>query len=156
MQNWFQQDQYILSHSGQYSIIKSYLTIIGNHRKLDTPDLIWNVTAQPKHRFITWLAYQNKFLTREILQQLHIPVNNTNCCMCNDQVDETAQYLFMEYSWSKEVRITVMQWAGIQLARGDVAMVLRSIKKEKWKQFKKEIVAAILEAIIYHTWKARN
>lgn len=35
-------------------------------------------------------------------------------------------------------------------------MVLRSIKKEKWKQFKKEVVAAILEAVIYRTWKARN
>lgn len=137
MHTWFQQDQYILSHSGQYSITKSYMAIIGTHRKLETADLIWNAISQPKHRFITWLAYHNRLLTRERLQQLHIPVNDTSCCMCNDQVDETAQLLFMECSWSKEVRVTVMQWAGIKLSGGDVPLVLRSIKKDKWKQFKK-------------------
>lgn len=39
---------------------------------------------------------------------------------------------------------------------GEVKVVLEQIKRKHWKQFKKEIVAAIWGAIVYYTWKARN
>ena len=38
----------------------------------------------------------------------------------------------------------------------DIVQILKNIKRNRWKQFKKEIMEAICGVIIYHTWRARN
>ncbi|KAG5616780.1 hypothetical protein H5410_016604 [Solanum commersonii] len=38
----------------------------------------------------------------------------------------------------------------------EVIAVLERTRRKHWKQFKKELVAAIWAAIVYYTWKARN
>ncbi|KAG5589167.1 hypothetical protein H5410_039681 [Solanum commersonii] len=75
---------------------------------------------------------------------MHIPVEDGTCCLCDGQQIETTMHLFAECDWFK------------QLLPGEFKQVLESIKAKHWKPFKKEIVAAIWGAVIYHTWRARN
>lgn len=50
----------------------------------------------------------------------------------------------------------MLRWLGVQLQEGDIASTMNNIKKKKWKQLKKEVVAATMGVVFYHTWKARN
>ncbi|WMV36747.1 hypothetical protein MTR67_030132, partial [Solanum verrucosum] len=119
-------------------------------------ELVWTVVAQPKHRFILWLAEQRRLLTKERLANMHIRVEDGICCLCDGQQIETTMHLFVECDWFKQVSLKILTWADVQLLLGEVKQVLESIKAKHWKPFKKEIVAAIWRVVIYHTWRARN
>lgn len=46
----------------------SYNAMLTGLERLKEADLIWTKAMQPTHRFIVWLANQNKLLTKERLQ----------------------------------------------------------------------------------------
>ncbi|XP_049406369.1 uncharacterized protein LOC125870045 [Solanum stenotomum] len=136
MKGWYCQGRYMLTKNGTYSITRSYLAIKGQRQQLETADLVWTAVALPKHRFMVWLAIQGRLLTQERKLKLHIQVDDTECCLCEEKVMETTKHLFEECKWSK--------------------MFLDGIKEKHWKQFKKETIATISGAVLYHTWRARN
>lgn len=49
-----------------------------------------------------------------------------------------------------------MHWAGLKIQPGEIKGVLYKIKRKKWQQVKKEVIAAIWAAIVYHIWRTRN
>ncbi|XP_059316931.1 uncharacterized protein LOC132067650 [Lycium ferocissimum] len=118
MQNWYTQGRYNLTHSGKYSITASYNAMLGNQTRLRIADLVWTSVAQPRHRMI----------------------------VC--QAMETSLYLFAECGWLKQVRDAIVSWAGILVHRGEVKQVLETIRRKHWKQFYKEVVAAIWGAVL--------
>lgn len=124
--------------------------------KVDFANLIWNGVAQPKHRFIVWLATKDRLLTKERLTKLHIPVDDLQCCLCNSNDEETTKHLFDECAWFQTIREDMMQWTGIRLQHGSSKQVLLEIRRKHWKAIQKEIIAAVWGAMIYHTWRARN
>ncbi|XP_060178152.1 uncharacterized protein LOC132608097 [Lycium barbarum] len=156
MQHWYRQGQYLLAGNGKYSISRSYLDLIGTRTKWETAELIWNSVSPPKHRFIMWLAVQQRLLTKARLLHLHIPIEDASCCLCQEQVVETSQHLFVDCMFATAVRKEVMQWSNICMPAGDLKIILRLIKHKHWKRFKKDVVAALWGAMIYHIWKARN
>ncbi|XP_049368638.1 uncharacterized protein LOC125833517 [Solanum verrucosum] len=146
----------MLTKNGTYSITRSYLAIKGQRQQLETADLVWTVVALPKHRFMVWLAIQGRLLTQERKLRLHIQVDDTKCCLCEEKVMETTKHLFEECKWSKMVWQEIVQWTGIYLINNGIKQFLDGIKEKHWKQFKKETIAAISGAVLYHTWRARN
>ncbi|XP_070055159.1 uncharacterized protein [Nicotiana tomentosiformis] len=156
MQNWYIQRRYRLTSKGDYSITRSYMELRNARTKLANAELISTSVAQPKHRFIMWLVVHNRLLSKERLGKLNIPVEEATCCLCDYQVIETANHLFSGCPWFQEVKRGVKQWTGSHLQLGDLKTVLKRIKKMKWKQFQRELVAATWGAMVYHTWKARN
>ena len=56
MRAWYKHGKYNLTTGGNYYIPKSYLAISGRKENVDVPALIWKTIAEPKHRFIIWLA----------------------------------------------------------------------------------------------------
>ncbi|XP_019255152.1 PREDICTED: uncharacterized protein LOC109233742 [Nicotiana attenuata] len=126
-------------------------------QRLHTADLIWSSVAQPKQRFFVWLGAQRRLLTKKMLVKLQIHVDNVECCLCDEQkTTETSQHLFVECNWIRNVRAEMLRWLGVQLQEGDIVSTINNIKKKMWKQLKKEVVAATMGAVFYHTWKARN
>lgn len=87
---------------------------------------------------------------------MHIHVEDSDCCLCTAQAEETSHHFFNECEWFKEVRMEVLQWFGVMLPAGEIKEILEIILKSRWKSFKKEIEAAIMGGLIYHTWRARN
>ena len=93
----------MLAQNGKYSITRSYLEIKGHRQQLNTIDLVWTAVDLPKHRFMLWLTVQGRFLTEERKLRLHIQVDDTECCLCEERVMETTRDLFEVCNWTKKV-----------------------------------------------------
>lgn len=98
-----------------------------------------------------WLAYQDRLLTKERLHRLHIPINDDKYSLCDADTVKTHYHLFAACSWISEVTNTMENWAGIRIVRAGAATRVRWIKRSKCTQFKEEIAAAILRAMIRYT-----
>uniref|UniRef100_M1B343 Non-LTR retroelement reverse transcriptase n=1 Tax=Solanum tuberosum TaxID=4113 RepID=M1B343_SOLTU len=156
MLQWYQRGQYVLTPNGTYSMTSSYQAMLGLLHKCPEADLLWSSIMQPRQRFILWLAYQGRLLTKDRLQNMHIQVENAACGLCEQESAETHQHLFTECHWGNTMRKDLANWMGVILLRGTIQQILAWIKSRCWKQLKKEAVAAMYGATIYYTWQARN
>ncbi|KAK4713426.1 hypothetical protein R3W88_019333 [Solanum pinnatisectum] len=104
MQIWYSSGAYLLTPEGKYSLTQSYNTLLGKHARLRVADLIWTRFAQPKHRFILWLAMQDRLLIKERLKRLNIPVEDDTCCLCEKSVEETHIHMFSTCEWIVRVQ----------------------------------------------------
>ncbi|KAK6787586.1 hypothetical protein RDI58_016111 [Solanum bulbocastanum] len=103
MQIWYSFGAYLLTPEGKYSLTQSYNTLLGQYASLRMTDLIWTRFAQPKHRFILWLATQDRLLTKERIKRLTIPVEDGTCCLCEKSIEETHIHLFSTCEWIVKV-----------------------------------------------------
>lgn len=92
---------------------------------------------------------------KERMKRLHLMVEDEGCCLCGEAT-ETRQHLFMECYWMNEVKTKLSNWFGVIIPRGTVKQTLAWIKRRRWRQLKKEMVAAMYGAMIYYSWQARN
>ncbi|KAG5581540.1 hypothetical protein H5410_052167 [Solanum commersonii] len=141
MRNWYLQGRYNLTYSGQYSISASYNAMLGELNRLRIADLIWTSVAQPRHR--------NDNVVSSTRQATYQGEDAT-------QVMETQLHLFAHCTWLGKVKAGILPLANIQVYTGEVRQVLERIERKHWRQFYKEVVAAVWSAIVYHTWRARN
>ncbi|XP_070045599.1 uncharacterized protein [Nicotiana tomentosiformis] len=154
---WYNGSTYTLTGSGTYSVSSSNNALLGQMSRLWEMDLIWSGVMLPRQRFILWLANQYKLLTREKLLKMHIPVTgDTGCRMCELDVLETHQHLFADCRWVKTMRGALTRWSGITLSDMAIPETLPWIRRRHWKQFRKEVAAAMIGAMVYYTWPARN
>ncbi|WMV22135.1 hypothetical protein MTR67_015520 [Solanum verrucosum] len=145
-----------ITTSGEYSITRGYHALLGQREKMENAELIWNSVSLPKHRFTMWLATQKRLLTKERLLNMKIQVDDSKCCLCQDTVMETNKHLFVDCEYATKVRDALLSWSKINLPARELNNILELIKKKHWKKFKKEVVAALWGAMVYHIWKARN
>lgn len=145
MHQWYIQDRYQLTKYGEYSITSSYLAIIGQRPKLNNAELVWTSMALPRHRFLVWLAVHGRLLTQERKVRLHIQDDETDCCLCDEQVMETNSHLFEHCRWTKEVWLEIQKWTGVSVSAGGIQQVLENIKKKHWRKFQKEVKQLAME-----------
>ncbi|XP_049406353.1 uncharacterized protein LOC125870027 [Solanum stenotomum] len=144
------------SQTGKYSITKSYQALMDPKPRWNIVELVWTSMAMPKHRFMTWLAVQGRLLTQERKLRLQIQEEDAACCLCEEKVMEANVHLFEDCKWTSDVWQAMHQWTEVPVHNIGIVQVLKNIKGNRLKQFKKEIMAAICGTIIYHTWRARN
>lgn len=70
------------------------MPIMGAKQKLSITTFIWTTFAQPKHRFIVWLAIKDRLLTKIRLQKLKVSVDGIQCDLCGVHDAENTQHLF--------------------------------------------------------------
>ncbi|XP_062112930.1 uncharacterized protein LOC133824079 [Humulus lupulus] len=73
--------------------------------------VVWCRLLVPKHRFILWLAVNQKLLTRDLLHHCHFPIPSLCCPVCS-QADESHYHLFFECPFSRRVMQAVYGWLG--------------------------------------------
>ncbi|XP_059274715.1 uncharacterized protein LOC132029486 [Lycium ferocissimum] len=156
MQQWYSTDRYVLTTSGVYSVSQSYLSLIEHREIKDCHELIWSKMLSPKHRFILWLAAQNRLLTKDRMLGMGIECEIADCVLCDKEELENPQHLFVECVWSQAVWNELMQWLGLAVPQQDLKRPLRWVKKKKWCRMMKEVLVAVHGAVIYFTWQARN
>ncbi|WMV17126.1 hypothetical protein MTR67_010511 [Solanum verrucosum] len=103
-----------------------------------------------------WLTTQKRLLTKERLIHMNIQVEIIVCYLCQEAVLETNKHLSVDCEYATRVRTTLLSWTNTPIPTADLSTTLEMIKKKHWKKFKKEVIAARWEAMIYHIWKARN
>ncbi|XP_060183166.1 uncharacterized protein LOC132613134 [Lycium barbarum] len=153
MRRWYNADRYNLTPSGKQSIAKGYYDMIGAGQAMETSTLTWSKILQPKHRFILWLAAQRKLLTRGRLESMGIECANTECELCDMHAHEDSNHLFKDCTWAVGMCQAMNDWTKLQLPKTNIVDVLKLIKQKHCPRMKKEIVAAVLGAMIYHGMK---
>ena len=94
-------------------------SFVGNVPKILEANLIWTAIMLPKQRFIVWLAYQERLLTKERLR-LNINIDNNKCCLCEEDQDETQIHMFAECRWIDEVKSKFSSWIGIAVSMMEI------------------------------------
>lgn len=149
--------EHIHSGNGACSVSSSYNAMLGHMSRCWEMSLVWSGVMLPRHKFVLWIANQQKMLTKERLLQMHISITgDAECCMCDLGVIESQQHLFGDCCWVTTMRDALARWSGINIPTMAIPETLQRISRRHWKQFKKEIAAAMIGAVVYHTWRARN
>lgn len=155
MQDWYCDGKYCLTSNGNYSVSLGYSKLIGDAPKLEGAELIWTRIALSKHRFIMWLANQDKLLTKARMQSMGLHRDDTSCGFCDAAV-ESGNHFFSEYPWTRSVWEVVIQWLSIMLHQNGVQDLLIGIKQKHWNSCKKKIIVVVGGAVAYNTWITRN
>ncbi|XP_019223364.1 PREDICTED: uncharacterized protein LOC109205143 [Nicotiana attenuata] len=122
--------RYTLTPEGSYSITRSYLEIISRQQKLKVADLIWTAVAQPKHRFIGWLATLGMLLTKDRMIGMQLQVENISCNLCNEDTLESQDYLFVKCGWINAVRQELNLWLGQAVQITGIKQMLEHSKRK--------------------------
>ncbi|XP_019264213.1 PREDICTED: uncharacterized protein LOC109241849 [Nicotiana attenuata] len=134
MAQWYHGSTYRLTSNWQYSVSSNYNAMLGQLSRCREMELVWSRTLLPRHRFVLWLAFQQKMQTKSRLVQMNIPITgNAECCLCDLGVIETRQHLFRDCSWFKNMRDALTSWAAIRLPNMAVPKMLQWIKRRHWK-----------------------
>lgn len=102
-----------MTEYGEYSVTKSYDALQGRQERMKKVSLVWNSVMMPRHRFIVWLVYQERLLTKARFQKLNMLHGDNKCNICAGNKVETQMYLFVECAWTKAVQQALYSWSGI-------------------------------------------
>lgn len=156
MEDWYRNDSYILTTSGKYSIRKSYNRLLVMGRQLDITPLIWTRVVLPKHRFILWLFNMKNLLTKSRLIAMGVHCDSAMCVLRDQHSLEDFTLLYTQCPWTKALWSDVSAWLGIQIPCIGVNECLIWLQKRRWTRSNEEVVTAVLGALVYSVWQARN
>lgn len=61
---------------------------------------IWKSSCQHKHKVFFWLLIQDRLGTRNILRRKHMHLQSYLCVLCNENVEETVEHLFLHCAFA--------------------------------------------------------
>ncbi|PHT87384.1 putative polygalacturonase [Capsicum annuum] len=102
MKYWYNNGRYILTHSGKYSMSRSYLAIVWKKTLFPASRLLWSRVILPKHGFILRLTGLKKLLTRDRITGMGLVTDTGVCVLCTSDADDSHCHIFMDYSWTKQ------------------------------------------------------
>ena len=115
---------------------------------------VWNILSIPKHKFISWLAVQERLQTTTILAKLGVSVND-KCLIC-DEREETHYHLFFQCQFSSNVLKEIKRWLGILASGNSLPRMIRWIQNSHQSKFRKQVMSAGITATLYQAWLERN
>ncbi|XP_010684302.1 uncharacterized protein LOC104898869 [Beta vulgaris subsp. vulgaris] len=138
-----------------FSISKYYQQIRSNGEKLQWCRSVWNRYSQPKHRFIQWLAMQDRLKTKARLKMMQISIDDT-CVVCGSMT-ESVEHLMFDCHFSKHCMNKLMNWLKVPW-RGRNMNLLCSWVTTRYKstRVQRQVILATIAAAIHSIWKNRN
>jgi ribonuclease HI/exonuclease III len=158
-----------LRDSWAWGLTGTYTTAAGYKALQNTKDnshppafwkLVWDNLALPKVNFFFWTVVQNKLLTGDNLEKRKI-AGPHRCELCRSN-SETAQHLFLECNFAKEVwRLSLLDLQIPAFPRSTVAAWFASWNNIyphciPTKSFWRKIWTAIPKFVCWQLWLARN
>ena len=137
-----------------YSVKTVYEKIIGPKPVIQWDNMVWNRLNIPKHRFICWLAVQDRLQTTAKLARFG--VSNTASCLICGQADEDHKHLFFACPYSSRCISALKAWLGITYSTGNLKQLMRCIAHGRMSKFRRQVSFAMLAAAVYAVWSSRN
>uniref|UniRef100_A0A803L3S2 Reverse transcriptase zinc-binding domain-containing protein n=1 Tax=Chenopodium quinoa TaxID=63459 RepID=A0A803L3S2_CHEQI len=108
--------------------------------------LVWEKWAAPKHKFIGWIAWHNRLMTRDRLLRFGTPTD-ASCLLCGD-MQEDHEHLFFKCKYSQMIwkEISNRLDTGINLV--NLASARRGIRRVK-KDFCRRVLHMCILGCIY-------
>ncbi|KAL9691591.1 hypothetical protein QQ045_012015 [Rhodiola kirilowii] len=121
--------------------------------KLEGAELLWNKFSHPKHSFCSWLAFLNRLSTKDNLRGSFN--GNKYCCWCESE-KESGHHLFFICAVGKPIHF-FLEIININVCWNSWEDIIEWFKRRSWRgKDEKTILAFIINAAIYETWRARN
>ncbi|XP_060200203.1 uncharacterized protein LOC132628418 [Lycium barbarum] len=139
---------------GKYTISSAYSWSMGGGTQQPWWRAVWSIATVPKHRFIFWLVMHERLLTRVRLEKMGLCQDNF-CGLCG-RSPETINYLFFECAYSQMCLEMVLTWLKAPKCRLEVQGMWRRLVRGTQGKISRGLIWAILAAMIYHIWNARN
>jgi hypothetical protein len=64
---------------------------------------LWKSSCQNKHRVFFWLIIKGRLNTRSMLRRKNMELESYNCVLCNTQVEETIDHLFINCPFASQI-----------------------------------------------------
>ncbi|XP_062113351.1 uncharacterized protein LOC133824483 [Humulus lupulus] len=139
----------------KHSIQSVYDILYDQHINVQWSKSVWERISIPKHRFILWLVMLQKLSTRSYISR-YLPGLDTVCLLCGDH-NEDLPHLFFQCTYSKAFLLRMKEWIGCRAQTEHYHQLLQWIYKAKHlSKVKKGIFIAVVTALVYHIWRARN
>ncbi|XP_070013283.1 uncharacterized protein [Nicotiana sylvestris] len=95
-----------------------------------------------------------RLLTKSRLYSMGISQED-RCPICGTE-EETTQHLFFECVYSQQYLREVLQWMNIGIQNTEITGIWRRVTRLLKGRRCREVATAILAALVYWIWKARN
>lgn len=79
--------------SGKFSAAKAYKHLSGHNTIHPGFKWIWHSNYQNKHKMFAWLIIKDRLSTRELLRRKNMDLQDYNCVLCNNAVEESLMHL---------------------------------------------------------------
>ncbi|XP_074305971.1 uncharacterized protein LOC141641199 [Silene latifolia] len=139
-----------LSEEGEYNIAKGYQWLGTSTPAVNWYKCIWNNFNIPKQQFIGWLWIQGRLLTKDMLCCMGIG-SDMLCELCGDAA-KSHEHLFFGYVYSKKCLQLVNVWCHSTIPSQQLLEWWLGLRQVDHK----EVLVAVLLALLYHLWWARN
>ncbi|XP_048493032.1 uncharacterized protein LOC125493606 [Beta vulgaris subsp. vulgaris] len=151
LSNWLGNDLWLTYNV--FSIKKHYVNTLGQATAQQWAYSVWNRYNIPKHRFILWLAVQDRLKTRERLSR--IGVSDSDRCLLCQQHSENMDHLFFRCHFSAQCIRDVLSWLNITWnGRAGILQLYRRIRGPyAGTKFRKHVTFAAIAAVVYLIWK---
>ena len=137
-----------------YKIASGYKELMGEQIHVHWDRFIWSSFNVPKHRFIRWLAMQDKMKTKAILARFgHIDA--VKCIFFYPHV-ETQEHLFFTCKKTVWMLGQLKSWLGWKVITIDFKKMVRWLERVTISKAKKMIFGASLIALLYQIWVCQN
>ncbi|XP_056695219.1 uncharacterized protein [Spinacia oleracea] len=135
-------------------LLQVYAKLTGDKPHIQWNKVVWNRLNVPKHRFICWLAMQNRLQTTTKLAKIGVSTS-ADCLICK-QADEIHEHLFFSCQYSQLCLQGLATWFGIHLTSTSLQNGISSIKRGRYSKFRTQVCYAGVAALVYLIWKSRN
>lgn len=139
----------------EYTVRSGYRWLIEQPQNQPVTKFIWNSLSIPKHGFIVWLMWKGRLMTRARMIQLGMSIDNGLCPVCSEEL-ETIDHLFVSCRFAKEIWSEIWKWTGERTTNLKPSRWSSLQYSWKWKSWKRSIMFAIIHAVFYGIWQARN
>ncbi|XP_062112537.1 uncharacterized protein LOC133823707 [Humulus lupulus] len=139
---------------GRYNIAEGYKLLCPVHDRVNWSKEVWGRLNTPKHSFTLWLAIQDRLKTKARLYRFNV-LPEARCQFCTVE-DETTTHLFFDCPFSSECLQQIKSWVRWGISSCQLPYIMRMIGRMKATRFRKMVLSAIIAALVYHLWRARN
>ncbi|XP_021848076.2 uncharacterized protein [Spinacia oleracea] len=140
--------------STKYSIKEMYQLHLTQRDNVQWHRYVWNRLSIPKHRFILWLATQDKLKTRTRLHKFGV-VDDCLCPICGSS-PETVEHLFFKCVLSHNGGNEVMKGLGFSHCRDGIGPLFKWLQRSAGTEFRRAVAYTTTAVLVYHVWKARK
>ena len=100
---------------------RAYKELVGHQHAHSILKWLWECFCQPKHKVFFWLVIKDRLSTRNILKRKNMALDSYDCVLCNENVEETVEHLFLHCSFANQC------WHFLNLDIPDNSNVLEAV-----------------------------
>ncbi|XP_021852235.1 uncharacterized protein [Spinacia oleracea] len=133
----------------KYSIKLAYSQLVSpSGNKMYWANAIWCKLAQPKHRFISWLAVLERLSTKDRLKLFGVSVDDL-CLLCGVEV-ENHSHLFFGCQYSSRCWEQIAGFLQINTSIRSLPQLIKWIHRRKFTKFRKGVLFTFAWCLVYH------